>query len=121
MFQGSWNEWRLRADPEECETGPPRLKAWPPGSDAMDSKIVWLKCESPTRNNKSNILPCPVLLLVSNYLDGIARALFIIYPWGDRWTWFNWKLNPVLGCDYDDDWNGAIWNDSPHIHGDLLI
>lgn len=54
-------------------------------------------------------------------MDGIARALFIIYPWGDWWTWFDWKLNPVLGCDYDDDWNGAIWNDSPHIYGDLLI
>lgn len=54
-------------------------------------------------------------------MDGIARTLFIIYPWGDRWTWFDWKLKSVLGCDYDDDWNGAIWNDSPHIHGDLLI
>lgn len=27
LYYGSWNEWRLRADPEECETGPPRLKA----------------------------------------------------------------------------------------------
>lgn len=26
LYYGSWNEWRLRADPEQCETGPPRLK-----------------------------------------------------------------------------------------------
>lgn len=54
-------------------------------------------------------------------MDGIVRVLFIIYLWGDRWIWFNWKLNLVLGCDYDDDWNGVIWNDFFYIYGDLLI
>lgn len=53
-------------------------------------------------------------------MDGIASALFIIYPWGDQKTWFDWKLNPSLGSDYNDYWNGAIYNDSPHICGDLF-
>lgn len=54
-------------------------------------------------------------------MDGIVRVLFIIYLWGDWWIWFDWKLNLVLGCDYDDDWNGVIWNDFFYIYGDLLI